>query len=34
VAFKMLAELGARLRKADNLFDGEPPEGLAAFQSI
>jgi CRP-like cAMP-binding protein len=34
VAFKMLAELGARLRKADSLFDGEPPEGLVAFQSI
>jgi CRP/FNR family cyclic AMP-dependent transcriptional regulator len=34
VAYKMLAELGARLRKADSLFDGDPPAGLAAFQSI
>ena len=34
VAYKMLAELGARLRRAPSLFDENPPAGLAAFQSI
>jgi len=34
VAYKMLAELGARLRKADNMFDGESSPALFAFQSL
>ena len=34
VAFKMLAELGARLRKADDMFDGKASTGIASIQSI
>ncbi len=34
VAQKMLAELGARLRKADSMFAGESSPALLAFQSL
>lgn len=34
VAYKMLAELGARLRKADNMFDADSSPAVLAFQSL
>jgi CRP-like cAMP-binding protein len=34
VAYKMLAELGVRLRNADGMYDGKTSSGLRAFQSI
>jgi len=34
VAYKMLAELGVRLRRADGMFDGSAPAAVLAFQSL
>jgi CRP/FNR family transcriptional regulator, cyclic AMP receptor protein len=34
VAYKMLAELGARLRRADSMFDGKSSSDLTSIQSI
>ncbi len=34
VAYKMLAELGSRLRKADAMLDGAGRPGLSSLQSL